>query len=70
MRAGVAAVILDVVVDLAGKVLETKDKINICLMVAAFIASWVFKVSSITLILLFLCLGVARYFIDRKKVQA
>ena len=70
MRAGVAAVIMDVVLDLGGKVFETKDWINICLMIAAFVASWIFKVSSITLILLFLCLGVARYFIERKKVQA
>ena len=70
MRSGVAAVIMDVVLDLGGKVFETKDWINICLMIAAFVASWIFKVSSITLILLFLCLGVARYFIERKKVQA
>lgn len=70
MRAGVAAVIMDVVLDLGGKVFETKDWINICLMIAAFVASWILKVSSITLILLFLCLGVARYFIERKKVQA
>ena len=70
MRAGVAAVIMDVVLDLGGKVFETKDWINVCLMIAAFVVSWIFKVSSITLILLFLCLGVARYFIERKKVQA
>ena len=70
MRAGVAAVILDVVIDLAGKVLNTKDYLNIVLMVVAFIASWLFKVSSVTLILLFLCLGILRYFLDRKKVQA
>ena len=70
MRAGVAAVIMDVVLDLGEKVFEAKDWINVCLMIAAFAASWIFKVSSITLIILFLCLGVARYFVDRKKVQA
>lgn len=70
MRAGVAAVIVDVVIDLASKVLKTKDIFNFCLMIAAFIASWLFKTSSIQLILLFLCLGIVRYFIERKKVNA
>ena len=43
MRAGVAAVIIDVVMDLAGKVIQTKDVINIILMVLAFAASWILR---------------------------
>ena len=70
MRAGVAAVIVDVVIDLASKVIKGKDILNIVLMVGAFIASWLFKVGSIQIILLFLCLGIARFFIERKKVSA
>lgn len=69
MRAGVAAVIVDVVIDLAGKVIDTKDMINIVLMIAAFIASWVMGVGSIQIILFFLVLGIARYFLERKKVR-
>lgn len=70
MRAGVAAVIVDVVIDLASKVIKGKDILNIVLMVGAFIASWLFKAGSIQIILLFLCLGIARFFIERKKVSA
>ena len=70
MRAGVAAVIVDVVIDLASKVIKGKDWINILLMIGAFIASCFFKVGSIQMILLFLCLGILRYFVERKKVQA
>lgn len=68
MRAGVAAVIIDVVMDLAGKVIQTKDVINIILMVLAFAASWIYGISSIQIILFFLMFGIARYFLERKKV--
>jgi chromate transporter len=59
MRAGVAAIITDVVIDLAGNVFRTKNTLNIILMITAFIASWFFKVSSIVIILLFIALGIA-----------
>lgn len=69
MRAGVAAVIVDVVMDLAGKVVSTHDVLNIAFMICAFIASWLCKVSSVSIILFFLCLGLVRYFYG-KKVSA
>lgn len=69
MRAGVAAVIVDVVIDLTKKVINGKDWINIVLMVCAFIASCFFSVGSIKIILFFLCLGILRYFVERKKVM-
>ena len=67
MRAGVAAIITDVTIDLAGNVIKAKDALNIILMIAAFIASWYFKVSSITIILLFIALGIAINFYRRNK---
>ncbi len=66
MRAGVAAIITDVVIDLAKKIIETKNMINVVLMIAAFVASWFFKVSSITIILLFIALGIATSFIHKE----
>ena len=57
MRAGVAAIIVDVVIDLASNVVKTKNILNICLMIGAFVATWWFKVSSIVIILLFIALG-------------
>ncbi|MBQ7992621.1 MAG: chromate transporter [Solobacterium sp.] len=67
MRAGVAAIIVDVVIDLASNVIKTKDILNICLMAAAFIATWYFKVSSIVIILLFIALGLALSFTKKGK---
>ena len=52
MRAGVAAIIVDVVIDLAANVIKAKNILNVVLMIAAFIATWYFKVSSIVIILL------------------
>ena len=51
MRAGVAAVIVDVVIDLAAKVVKTHRVLWIALMVAAFVALVVFKVNIIWLIM-------------------
>lgn len=66
MRAGVAAVIVDVVIDLAKGVVEKKDIFNIILMLSAFIASWHYKVSAITMILLCIVLGLARTFAGKE----
>ena len=52
MRAGVAAVIVDVVIDLTEKVIKTKKELWMTLMVAAFIALVVFKVNIIWLIMI------------------
>ncbi len=70
MRAGVGAIITDVVIDLGEKIFASKNLINIVLMFAAFIASWFFKVSSISLILLFIAIGLCRSLLDGKKVFA
>ncbi|MDO5110246.1 MAG: chromate transporter [Erysipelotrichaceae bacterium] len=70
MRAGVAAIIVDVVIDLASNVIKTKDILNICLMIAAFVATWYFKVSSIVIILLFIALGLALSFVNKGKEAA
>ena len=71
MRAGVGAVITDVVIDLASNVIQSKDILNIALMVLAFIASWFCGVGAVTIILLFIVLGLARSVIEnRREVQA
>lgn len=67
MRAGVAAIIVDVVIDLANGIIQTKNTLNVILMIAAFIASWYFGVSSITIILIFISLGIAMNFVHSKK---
>lgn len=67
MRAGVAAIIADVVIDLAKTVVKTKNILNIVLMVGAFIASWFFKVDAIKIILLFIAIGLAMSLKQKKE---
>ncbi|MBR4122321.1 MAG: chromate transporter, partial [Erysipelotrichaceae bacterium] len=57
LRAGVAAVIVDVVIDLASNVIKSKDMLNLILMISAFAALAVFKVSSLAIILIALVIG-------------
>lgn len=56
MRAGVAAVIFDVVINLAGNVWKTKRKLYIVMMIAAFIATYFLDVSA--MIVIVICLGI------------
>lgn len=58
MRAGVAAVILDVVVNLARNVWKTKRMLYVGLMAAAFFAVVVMDVSAMTVILICLSVGI------------
>ncbi len=56
MRAGVAAVIFDVVINLAGNVVKTKRILYIAMMVTAFVATYILDVSA--MIIIFVCLGI------------
>lgn len=56
MRAGVAAVIFDVVWNLAGNVCKTKRVLYISMMIVAFVATYFFGVSAMIIILT--CLGI------------
>lgn len=58
MRAGVAAVIFDVVINLAKNVVKTKRVLYIGLMTAAFVATVVFDVSAMLVILVCLAIGI------------
>ena len=67
MQAGVAAVILDVVFDLGGKVLKTCSWVYIALMAAAFIANTVLHVNVVVIILAAAAFGVVRALAQWKK---
>lgn len=56
MRAGVAAVIFDVVINLAKNVLATKRALYIAMMVVAFAATYLLGVSA--MLVIFTCLGI------------
>lgn len=67
LQAGVAAVILDVVCGLGSNVLKTKSVLYITLMVAAFIANFVFGVNVIFVILAAAAIGVVTAMVKRAK---
>jgi chromate transporter len=51
MQAAVAAVVINVVVDMGGKILKNKSLIQILLMTASFIAAFIFNINVIYIIL-------------------
>lgn len=67
MRAGVAAVIFDVVINLAGNVFKTKRVMYIAMMVIAFIAAYLLEVSAMVVILTCLGIGLADLFVAMSK---
>lgn len=67
MRAGVAAVIFDVVINLAKNVIKTKSVLYISLMVVTFIMAYFIKVSAMTIILMCVGIGLFTVFVDIKK---
>ena len=67
MRAGVAAVICDVVINLATNVIKTDQFLYIALMIIAFIMTYVLGISAITVILLCILVGIVNLILDIKK---
>ena len=66
MQSGVAAVICDVTANLGSKVVQSKDWLNLLLMAGAFVASAVFHVNVIVVILVAAAIGVVRALLARK----
>lgn len=58
MRAGVAAVICDVVINLAKNVINTGKVLYISLMIVTFIMTYIMNISAMTIILLCISIGV------------
>lgn len=67
MRAGVAAVIFDVVINLAKNVAKTRRPLYIGLMCASFVATVVFDVSAMVVILTCLAVGIIDLCLDVVK---
>lgn len=67
MRAGVAAVIFDVVINLAQNVCKTKRVMYIAMMVISFIATYFFGVSAMLIILTCLATGIIDLIVNLKK---
>ena len=71
MQAGVAAVIFDVVFSLGANVLKLRKWIYVLVMVAAFIATFIFKVNVVYIILVAAAVGIClEVWNRRRKVDA
>ncbi|MGN0299296.1 MAG: chromate transporter [Lachnospiraceae bacterium] len=67
MQAGVAAVILDVVVDLGVKVVRTHSWLHIAVMVSAFTANFFFNINVIYIILAAVVIGIGSIFLESMR---
>lgn len=67
MRAGVAAVILDVVVNLAKNVIKTKNVLYMTVMIVAFIATYFFNLGAMYIIFSCLGIGLISVFLNYRK---
>lgn len=69
MRAGVAAVIFDVVINLAGSVCKTRRFLYIAMMIISFIAACILNMSAMLIILICLAIGITDLIVSliRKK---
>ena len=67
MRAGVAAVILDVVVNLGKNIIKTKNVLYMIVMVVAFIATYFFGIGAMYIIFSCLGIGLFKVFLDSRK---
>ena len=67
MQSGVAAVIFDVVADLGGKVVRSREVLSVVMMAAAFIASYFLSVNVIYIILAAIVIGVGKVLVTSRK---
>jgi len=67
MRAGVAAVIVNVVFSMGGNILAEKDVVSVVVMAAVFAAVYFFKVNIILVILLCAAIGIIRTYVRLRK---
>ena len=67
MQAGVGAVIASVVLDMGGGVLKQKSVLSIVVMLTAFVATYVYKVNAVYIILACIAIGVIRTVISQRR---
>lgn len=67
MQAGVAAVIFDVVFNLSSSIIKNKEYISVVVMVCAFIATFVYKVNVVYIIITCALIGISVAWIALRK---
>lgn len=69
MQAGVAAVVIDVVIDMGGNIMKDKKALPVLVMLGAFAATFIFKINVMYIILVCGILGMAITLYRGKKVK-
>lgn len=69
MHTGIAAVICDVVLNMGGKVVKSREWISMLLLVLAFVANFVLKINVMYIILVCAVIGVIRVVIAQRKAK-
>lgn len=67
MQVGVAAIIINVVINMAGGIIKEKNMISIFIMVGAFIANYFFKINILIIILTCGFIGIVSIYLNKKK---
>ena len=67
MQAGVGAVIASVVWDMGGGILKQKSVVSAAVMVIAFVATYVYRVNAVYIILACIAIGVVRTVIQQRR---
>ncbi len=67
MQAGVVAVILDVVIQLGGRVIRQKNAVSIAVMVLAFVVTFVFQVNVVLILLACAAVGVVQALVRSRR---
>ncbi len=69
MQAGVAAVVINVVLNLGGNIIKEKDLLSVFVMLGAFIATFYFKINIIYIILICGCIGAGKVIFHERKAK-
>lgn len=69
MRAGVAAVIIDVIIKMAKDVIKLKSKVSIFIMITSFVAAVVFNINAALIIIVSGAFGAIYYRLTKDKEQ-
>ncbi|MDR1831996.1 MAG: chromate transporter [Fusobacteriaceae bacterium] len=69
MQAGVAATIIDVVINLGRNVIKTRDAVSYFIMIATFVVTFILKVNVVYTILVCALIGLARIMLTGRKKE-
>ncbi|MCI9049845.1 MAG: chromate transporter [Coprobacillus sp.] len=68
MQAGVSAVIIGVVYEMASGLLKQKNSLCIIIMICSFIANYIFKINVVIIIIICICIGLIQSIYMKRRI--